>query len=97
MKRLTAILLLTTALWLPATATLASSFSWSIPGSAGSWSSDGSSSATTNGYLTVDSTTVNWSLNLGIGSISGSASAMVNGLEYAGTFDLSNLFSLLFW
>lgn len=97
MKRQAAAILLLAFCLLPASA-MASSFSWNFPGSSGSYSSDGSTSATTNGTLTVDATTVNWDLTFGTGgAISGSGSALVDGQNYSGSFDFADLFSLLFF
>lgn len=97
MKRQAVAILLAALCLLPASA-MASSFTWSFPGSSGSYSSDGSTSATTAGTVTVDTTTVNWDLTLGTGgAISGSGSATVAGQDYSGTFDFSDLFSLLFF
>ena len=96
MKRHVAALALLALCLLPATA-MASSISWSTPWTTGSLSSDGSSSASTSGNVAVDSTNVDWSLDLGTSSLSGSISALINGQSYSGSFDLSDLFNWLFW
>jgi len=97
MKRQAAAILLLAVCLLPASA-MATSFTWDFPGTSGSYSSDGSTSATTSGTLVADTTTVNWDLTFGTGgALSGSGSALVGGQTYSGTFNFSDLFSLLFF
>jgi len=95
MKRL-ALVLVIVALCAGPLSAQAASFSWSTPWSSGSVSGDGSSSGSTSGSVTSGATTVDWSANLDTGSKTVSASATVNGQEYSGSFDWSDLFSWLF-
>ena len=88
-------LVLTVALF-PAAA-WAGSWSFSTPYGSASGSIDPSAvTVSSTGTLAVDATTVGWNFSLDKPSTTVSGSATVNGQDYSGSLDWSDLFSWLF-
>ncbi len=95
MKRHIMCLALLVCCLMPAGAS-AASFSWITPWSTGALSTGSSATVDGSGSLVVDTTSVSWLFNLNQASQTGSASATVNGQDFATSFNWSDLFTWLF-
>jgi|GEM_PF-2151890 len=76
---------------------MAGSWSWSTPWASGSGTLDSLTSFSASGALDVSSTPVDWTFALDKSTTTVSGSATVNGQEYSGSLDWSDLFSWLFF